>query len=379
MDFSLSDEQEMLKRSAKDFLKKEPSVRLFQGTPQDEKGYSSQLWHKMADLGWQGLVFPEDYGGQSGSFLDLVILLEEIGYALLTSPFFASIILGGLSVLEAGSEQQKRRYLPKVTKGECILTLALAESGTRYEGEPDNIKVKGILRQGDFILNGIKLFVPYAHVADYLVCVTRTEDKGEANDGITAFIMDKASPGITCIPLKTIGQDNQCEVRLENVMVSRQNVLGGLNNGWPFIENVLQKATIALCACMNGAMQRILEITVDYAKNRVQFGRTIGSSQVLQHHCADISAALEASRTLTFEAAWKISRGIHCPMEVSVAKSWASESYRQASWHGMQIHGGVGSATDHEMSLFYRRAKAAELTLGDAALHQEKIAARLLD
>jgi len=379
MDFGLSGEQKMLKRSANDFLKKEFPLKLVREMVQDEKGYSPQLWHKMAGLGWQGLMFPADYGGEGGSFLDIVVLLEEMGYSLLPSPFFASVILGALSILEAGSEEQKKKYLPKVAKGDLLLTLATTELGARYEGDPAAVKVKATPHQGDFNINGTKIFVPYAHVADYLVCVTRTGDKAKASGGITTFIVDAKSPGITCTPLNTIGQDNQCEIRFENVMVSGQDILGRLDNGWPGVENVLQKATIALCAYMNGAAQRILEMTVDYAKERIQFGRPIGSFQVVQHHCADMLVAFETSRVLTYEAAWKISEGVRCPMEVSVAKSWASESYRQTSWHGMQIHGGVGCAVDHDMSLFYRRAKAAEVTLGDADIHREVIACELLD
>jgi alkylation response protein AidB-like acyl-CoA dehydrogenase len=379
MDFSLSNEQEMLKRSARDFLQRESPMKLVQGMVQDEKGYSPQLWRKMAELGWQGLIFPENYGGEGGSFLDITILLEEMGYALLPSPFFSGIVLGGLSVLEAGSEEQKKKYLPKVSKGEFLLTLAITEPGARHEGDPAGIRSGSAPREDGFILNGTKLFVPYAHVADYMVCVVRTEDKENPGEGITVFVLDAKSPGITCTPLNTIGQDSQCEVQLKNVAASRQDILGSPGNGWPSVEHVLQKANVAVCAYMNGSMQRVLEMTVNYAKERVQFGRPIGSFQVVQHHCVDMLAALETSRTLTFEAAWKISRGMSCPVDVSIAKSCASESYRQVTWYGMQIHGGVGAMVDHEMSLFYRRAKAAEVTLGDAAIHQEIIAASLLD
>ena len=379
MDFSLSDEQEMLKRSANDFLEKESPMKQVREMVHDEKGYSPELWHKMAGLGWQGLMFPADYGGEGGSFLDIVILLEEMGYSLLPSPFFASVILGASSILEAGSEEQKKKYLPKVAKGDLLLTLATTELGARYEGDPAAVKVKATPHHGDFSINGTKIFVPYAHVADYLLCVTRTGDKAKANEGITTFIVDAKSPGITCTLLNTIGQDNQYEVRFENVMVSGQDILGRLDNSWPCVENVLQKATVALCAYMNGGAQRILEMSIDYAKERVQFGRPIGSFQEIQHHCADMSATLESSRLLTYEAAWKISKGVRCPMEVSAAKSWASESYMQASWRGMHIHGGVGCAVDHDMSLFYRRAKAAEVTLGDADIHREMIACELLD
>ena len=376
MDFSLSEEQEMLKRSARDFLEKECPKTLVREMAEDEKGYSPQLWHKMAELGWQGLAFPTDYGGAGGSFLDLIILLEEMGRALLPSPFFATVVLGGLSILEAGSKEQKERFLPKVASGDVLLTLAITELGARYEA--DLIKTTATPNQDDFIINGTKLFVPYAHVADYLVCVTRT-DKAKADEGVTTFVVNAKSPGITCTPLQTIGRDKQCEVSFENTTASKQDILGKLNSSWADIKNVLQKATIALCAEMNGGTQQVLEMTVNYAKERIQFGRPIGSFQAIQHRCADMLIALEVSQVLTYEAAWKISQGLPCTMEVSIAKAHASESYRQATWTGTQVHGGVAYIEDHDMPLYYRRAKAAEVTLGDVDIHREMIARELLD
>jgi alkylation response protein AidB-like acyl-CoA dehydrogenase len=378
MDFSLNEEQEMLRRSARDFLESECPKTLVREMAEDEMGYSPQLWHEMAELGWQGLNFPADYGGASGSFLDLIVLLEEMGRALVPSPFFATVVLGGLSILEAGSEEQKKRYLPQVAKGDLLLTLAITETGARCESDPATVRMKATPHQGDFIINGAKLFVPYAHVADYLVCATRTKDKAKVVGGITNFIVNARSLGVTCTPLETIGRDKQCEVIFENTMVPRQDILGKLNGGWADMKNVLQKATVALCAEMNGGTQQILEMSVDYAKKRTQFGHPIGSYQAMQHRCADMLIAFEASRALTYEAAWRISQGLPCTMEVSMAKSWASESYRQATWLGMQIHGGVAYIEGHDMPLYYRRAKAAEVTLGDADAHREIIARELL-
>ena len=264
MDFSLSEEQEMLKKSARDFLEKECPKTLVREMAEDEKGYPPELWHKMAELGWQGLAFPTEYGGADGSFLDLVILLEEMGRALLPGPFFATVVLGGLGILEAGSKEQKERFLPKIASGDMLLTLAITEFGARYE--TDLIKTKATPHQDDFTISGTKLFVPYAHVADYLICAARTEDKASADEGVTNFIINAKSPGITCTPLKTIGRDNQCEVMFENTAVPRQGILGSLNDGSKDIKSILQKATIALCAEMNGSTQQVLEMTVNYAK-----------------------------------------------------------------------------------------------------------------
>lgn len=344
---------------------------------QDEKGYLPQLWHEMASLDWQGLVFPTEYGGVGGSFLDLVILLEEMGRALLPSPFFATVVLGGLAILEIGNKEQKEKYLPKVVSGDMLLTLAITEPSARYE--TDLITVKAVPHQAHFIINGTKLFVPYAHIANYLVCVTRIEDKANIKEGITTFILDANTPGITSTPLKTIGRDKQCKVLFENTIATRQDILGRLNSSWVPIKNVLQKATIALCADMNGGTEKVLEMTVSYAKDRIQFRRPIGSFQAIQHHCVDVAIALEASRLLTYEAAWKTSQGLPCTMEVSMAKYWVSESYRRATWLAMQVIGGIAYMEDHDIPLYYRRAKAAEVTLGDADIHREMIAQELLD
>jgi alkylation response protein AidB-like acyl-CoA dehydrogenase len=379
MDFSLTEEQEMLKNLAGDFLKNECPMTLVREMAEDETGYSPQLWQRMAALGWQGLVFPNEYGGTDGGFLDLVVLLEEMGYALTLDPFFTSVVLGGLTLLGAGSEEQKSAWLPSLIKGDLLLSLAIIEPGTGYEGDPSAITARAASHQGDFVIQGSKLLVPYAHAADYIICVARSKDKTKADEGITLFMVDAKSAGLTCIPLNTIGQNHQSEVRFDDVRVPRQNILGEPDKGWPHMENVLQKATAALCAYMNGATRRILEMMAGYARDRIQFGRPIGSFQAIQHHCADTAAELEASKDLTREAAWKIDRGEACRTEVSMAKAWASESCRQASWYGMQIHGGIGHTADHEMSLCYRQAKMAESTLGDIDLHQEIIAAGLLD
>ena len=379
MDFSFTEEQEMLRKTARDFLGREcPSPKkMVREMAGDEKGYLPELWQKMAQLGWLGLAFPSRYGGGDGSFLDLVVLLEEMGRSLLPGPFFATVVLGGLYVLEAGSEQQKQDLLPKIAGGRAILTLALSEPGVEYA--LDSITLKAAPGQGGFVLNGTKLFVPYAHVADYLLCVARTEGQGEAEEGLTTLIVNARNQGIACSQLRTMGGDHQCEVVFEDVIVPGEGVLGKVNKARPDVEKALQKAAVALCAEMNGGAQKVLEMTVDYAKQRVQFGRPIGSMQALQHHCANMRVSLEASRSITYEAAWRLSEGLSCDLEASMAKSVASECYTQVTQLAMLIHGGVGFMEDHDLPLYYRRAKVAEATFGDADSHRENIASRLLD
>ena len=377
MDFSFTEEQEMLRRTARDFLERECPKSMVREMAEDENGYSPEIWQRMAELGWIGLIFPSRYGGGDGSFSDLAVLLEEMGRALLPSPFFTTVVLSGLYILDAGSEEQKSKFLPEVVSGKIIPTLALSEPGVEYDA--DSIGVKAIPEQDGYVINGTKLFVPYANVADYLLCVARTTDRARSGAGLSTFIMDAKTSGITCTQLKTIGRDHQCEVVFENVIVPGENVLGKLDKAWTDVEKALQRATVALCVDMIGGAQRVLDMTVEYTKQRVQFGRPIGSMQALQHHCANMQVAIEASRSIVYEAAWRMSEGIPCAMETSMAKSFVSECYTQITQLGMLIHGGVGFMEDHDLPLYYRRAKTAEILLGDADSHREKIARALLD
>ncbi len=341
----------------------------------DDKGYSPQLERKMADLGWFGLVFPEKYGGSGGDFTDLLVLLEEMGRALLPSIFFPTVVLGGLPVLEIGSEEQKQRFLPKIAEGKTNFTLALTEPDSGYSA--DSIRVNAVADKDGYVINGVKLFVPYAHVADFIMCVARTREKQVSHEGISLFIIDSKSSGITCNALETIAMDKQSEVVFSNVRVTGENMLGELHNGWAYVEELLQKATIALCAEMIGGAQKVLEMTVDYAKQRVQFARPIGSLQIIQSHCVDMLTLLEDSRLLTYEAGWMLSQGLACAKEVSMAKARASEAYQTITALGHEVHGGVGFAIEHDMNLYFRRAKSAETMFGDADFHREKVAEEL--
>lgn len=367
MDLSLSEEQEMLKKMARDFIAKECPKTLVRQMEEDQKGYTPDLWAKMAELGWMGLAFPEAYGGGGGSFLDLAVLLEEQGRGCLPGPFFSTVVLGGYTILEAGTEEQKKEFLPKIAQGKEIMTLALTEPSATYSA--DGIELTAAPEGDDFILNGTKLFVPDAHIANHLIVVA----KG-ARGGITLFIVDARSPGISYTLLKTIASDKQCEVAFNNVRVSKKNILGPPGKGWLVVEKVLQRAAVAKCAEMVGGAQQVLEMTVEYAKQRVQFGKPIGSFQAVQHHCANMAIDVDGCRFITYQAAWMLSEGLPCAKEVAMAKAWTSEAYRRVTALGHQVHGGIGFIKDHDMQLYYRRAKAAEVTFGDADFHREVVA-----
>ena len=375
MDLGFSEEQEMLRKTARDFLQTECPTTLVKEMADDEKGYTPELWAKMAELGWMGLALPEEYDGMGMSFLDLSVLLEEMGRACLPGPFFSTVVLGGFTIIEAGNEEQKKDLLPKIATGEVILAMALTEPSASYD--PASVTVKAVSDKDDYVISGTKLFVENAHIADYMVCVTRTKDGSSAEDGITLFLVDGKSPGISTTVLKTIAGDKQCEVIFDNVRVPKKNMLGDLDKGWPVVAKMLEMAAVAKCAEMVGGAQAALDMSVAYAKERIQFGRPIGSFQAIQHHCANMVTDVDGSRFITYQAAWKVSEGLPATMEVSMAKAWVSEAYRRVTQLGHQIHGGIGFCMDHDMPLYFKEAKAAESTFGNADWHREIVAQQL--
>ncbi|MBI2854128.1 MAG: acyl-CoA/acyl-ACP dehydrogenase [Chloroflexi bacterium] len=375
MNLALSEEQEMLRKMARDFLTNECPKSLVRQMEDDEKGYSSELWQKMAELGLLGLVLPEKYGGGGGSFLDLVVLLEETGRACLPGPFFSTIVLGSMLLVSAGTEQQKQDILTRVSAGKAILTLALTEPSATWEAS--GITVEASRSGDDYIISGTKLFVPDANVADWIIVAARTSKGKKPEEGITLFLVDARSPGIKCETLKTIASDKQCEVVFDKVRAPAANVVGKLDQGWLLIEDLLCRAAVAKCAEMVGGAQQVLDMTVQYAKDRVQFGQPIGSFQAIQHHCANMAIDVDGGRFITYQAAWMLSEGMPCTRESAVAKAWLSESYRRVTALGHQVHGGIGFTKDHDMQLYFRRAKAAELAFGDADYHREIVADEL--
>lgn len=369
MDFGLSEEQKMLKQTARDFLTAQCPSSLVKEMAENERGYSPELWRKMAELGWMGLAFPEGYGGTGSSFLDLAVLLEEMGRACLPGPFFSTVVLGGMTILELGKERQKQRLLPMIAKGDLIVTLALAEPETSYgSGE---MRVKAMARGDGYVITGTKLFVPDAHIADYIICAAR------AADGATLFLVDAKSPGLSYSLLKTIAGDKQCEVVFNQVKVPKANVLGRAGQGWIQLQSILRKAAVAKCAEMVGGAQRVLEMTIDYVKLRVQFGQPIGAFQAIQHHCANMATDVETSKFITYQAAWRLSQGLPCQQEAAMAKAWVSEAFKRVTLLGHQCIGGVGFMEDHDLPLYSKRATGAEIAFGDADFHREVVAQEL--
>jgi alkylation response protein AidB-like acyl-CoA dehydrogenase len=375
MDFDFTEEQNMLRKSARDFLAKECPKAKVREMDKDETGYDPQIWRRMAELGWTGLVLPEEYGGMGAGFMDLVILMEEMGRNILPGPFFSTIALCALPLLEYGSSGQKTEFLPQVGKGRAIWTLALTELSGRYEAS--DLRLRAAPKGADYVLDGQKLFVADAHVADRILVVSRTAEHKRPEDGITLFIVDARGRDVKMELMPTIGGDRQFKVGFSGVRVPGRNVLGKVDRGWDIVEFILQRASVLKCAEMSGACQAVLDMTASYARERIQFDRPIGSFQAIQHKMADMLVDVEAVQYLLYQAAWGISVGSPSPWQISAAKAKANEAYQRICIDAIAAHGAIGYSMDHDIGLYYRRVRAAQFAGGDTDLHREVIAARL--
>jgi len=369
MDLGLSEVQQMLKSSAQEFLSQECPLTLVRAMEDDTSGENDQLWRQIAGLGWTGVAFPESYGGTGGDFMDLAVLLEEMGRALCPSPFFSTVVLGGMTVLDAGSDAQKQDIVTRICDGQMLMTLALTEQTASYEAWG----VEAVAtRQGDnYVLEGTKLFVPDAHVADLILVAARTSGNADPEKGISLFLVPSGTPGLSATQLSTIASDRQCEVVLNQVSVPASSLLGEVDQGWPILQLALERATAGKCIEMLGGAAAVVDMTVEYVKGRTQFGRPIGSFQAVQHHCANMATDVEGSRVVAYQAAWKVSEGVPAQREVSVAKAWVSAAYQRVCSTAHQTHGAIGFTKEHDLQLYTRRAKIQELNYGDVNFHKD--------
>ncbi|OGO43119.1 MAG: hypothetical protein A2137_07885 [Chloroflexi bacterium RBG_16_58_8] len=371
MDFALNEQQEMMQTMARDFLAAEYSDKVLKAMVADETGFNPELWKKMAATNLTGLAIPEEYGGV-GDFLDLTVVLEEMGRVCYIGPFFSTVILGASTIQAAPSDELKSKYLPAIAGGRLLLTLALAEKTARYAAE--SIQMKAVRQGGWLVLNGTKLFVPDAAVSDYIIVAARTRETGNPQDGLTLFLVGKNTPGVSCRTLRTIAGEKQYEVVFDKVTVSEDEILGDTDRGWPYLEKALQKANVARCAEMVGMAQKALQMTLDYAKERSAFGHPIGAFQSIQHRCADMLIDIDGSRLATYQAAWRINEGLPAAREAAIAKAWVSQACRRVMESAHQVHGAIGFSQDHILHYYTKKARVNEFSSGDSEYHLEKLA-----
>ncbi len=382
MDLELSEVQKMLRKSARDFLQNECPESLVRQMEDDELGYSPDLWRKIADLGWLGIVYPEKYGGSGGSILDMAILYEEMGRAMLPGPHLSTVVLCGLTILNAGSEEQKEELLPKIVNGDLTLALGLTEPESSWEGkawDAEGVSVRATAEGEDYVIDGTKLFVFDANAANYVLCVTRTKNGGRSEDGVTLFLVDAKSAGIRYTILRTTtGDKRQSELVFDRVRVPKKNMVGELNAGWMPLHKAMQVGAVLLSAQMVGAGQAAMDLAVDHAKTRVQFDMPIGIHNWVQDYCIQAFANVEGSRNVVYQAAWMLSENIPCEMEVSMAKARTNDALEAAFWNAHQVLAGVGFTTqDGVLPLHTKRNRADTLYLGDTGYHLEKIAQQI--
>jgi len=372
MEFDFNEQQSMLKTMARDFLAGNCTKTRVRELEKDEKGYDPDMLAKMAELGWMGLIFPEKYGGMGAEFLDLVVLMEEMGRNITPGPFFSTVGLCAIPILKFGTETQRKKYLPAVAEGRNVWSLAYTEISGR--SLPIDINCAAVADGDNYVINGEKWFAPFAHIADYLLVICRTEATKTGTDGLTAFLVRSGARGVTTELIPTLSGDGQCRIRFRNVKISKRDILGKVDQGWKVIKFMMQRATILKCAEMAGACEAVLDMTQAYAKERVQFDKPIGSFMAIQHKLVDMLTDVEGLQFLVRYAAWLVSTGARADIAVSVAKAKANEVYQRVCIDGIKIHGAIGFTMDHDIGCYFRRVKASEFMLGDTDMHLEKVA-----
>jgi alkylation response protein AidB-like acyl-CoA dehydrogenase len=377
MNFGFSEEQEMLRESARKFLETECPITSVRKMMEAEAEHSDELWKRLAEMGWLGLLIPQKLGGMGGSFLDATVILEEMGKVLFPGPFLSSVLFGAVAVAVGGSFAQKKEILPRVADGSRILTFACGgdprcdEAGVRLEAQR---------RHGEFVLRGEQRFVLEASVADWIIVGARTAKvKGDPRRGLTLFLVERGAPGLSIAPLPTVDKTRrQANVSFDGVLVPPKRILGRLGEGWPILARSLEVATTAISVETVGVAQRALELAVAYARERTQFGKPIGSFQAVKHKCVDMMVAVENARSLAYYAAWAVDeRNRDSAQAVAMAKAYASEMGKTVTAAAIQIFGGIGFTWEHDIHLYYRRALANEATFGAAPLHREAVAQQL--
>jgi len=371
MDYEFTKDQEMIRQAAKDFLAEQCPKEKVRHLREDEKAYDPDIWQGMVELGWMGVVLPEEYGGIGGEFLDLMILMEEMGRNILPSPFFPTVGLCAMPILKYGNDEQKNEYLTKIAGEGQIWSLAINEADADYKAS--DVKLAATAAGDGYILNGAKLFVPYAKSAEKFLVVARTAAQANPEEGVTVFIVDAKSAGIGMEDMPVTARDGRCEITFKDVKVGKGDVLGEAGKGWEIVEYILTYAPVLRAAEMAGGAEAVLNITTKYAAERIQFGKPIGSYQAVQHRLVDLLTQVEGLRYLTYEAAWRINSGNPSKLISSMAKVKANNVYQRACNDGIYLHGAIGFTEELDVGLYHIRSKAFEYDAGGTDLHRERI------
>jgi alkylation response protein AidB-like acyl-CoA dehydrogenase len=375
MDLSFTESQKMLKNSARDFMKRECAWTTIKQIDQTETGFSEELWKKIAEMGWLAMIIPEEYGGMGSSLLDLAMIYEEMGQALVPGTCFSSSVLATAVIVEAGMEEQKQQLLPDIAEGNKILTLAFTEPD--YGWGPESIHLTATPKGSGFVLNGNKRFVHDAQIADQIICVARTQNNSDPSKGITLFLVDKGAKGLSCRNLSAFTGEKFNELVFDSVEVPSSSILGVKDNAWPALAKALNIATAILCAYMVGGCQHLLEMTVQYAQTRVQFNQPIGAFQWVQGYIVEQANQLERARWTTYQALWKLDEKKPQKEQdeaVALAKAVSSEAFLESGHLGHEVHAGVGVDKKYPLYLYSKKSKTLYSYLGDPNHHRKRLA-----
>ena len=385
MEFSFTEEQKMIRDTAQAFLAEVSTSAAIRSAMETEQGFDDATWQRICgEMYWQAIHIPEEYGGMGLGYVELVVMLEQMGKHLLCSPFFSTVCLGANALLTAGTQGQKHQYLSQICEGSLTATLAYTSNNGRWDSQAVQTIVK---RQGDdYVLNGTYRYVPDGHTADLLIIAARGEGS-QGENGISLFALEANTSGVARTWLPTMDQTRkQAEVVLENVVLSDAQLMGEYSTAWSQLKKIIDLATIASAAEQVGGSQQVLDLTVEYTKERVQFGRPVAGFQAVKHQAADMMQRTEVARSAIYYAACvaeeAISGGLlanELSEAASVAKSYCSDCYFKNAGDAIQLHGGVGFTWEYDVHLYFKRAKSSEVFLGNGAYHREQVAKILLD
>ncbi len=373
MDLTLTEDQELIRTTAVDVLAARRGSAGFRAMADDPTGYSTGLWKELVELGWTSLALPEAYGGVGAGFLEVCLLVEQLGRFGVPSPYLSTVVCAALPIVRFGTPDQKAAWLGGIARGRVVSYARAAPEG-RWDATGADVVATDTA--GGYVLDGTAMFVPYAHAADDLLVVARRPGPGAPGD-LTVLLVDAAAPGIVREPLDVIDADRAHRVDFDGVAVPGGHALGGVDGGRPVVDAITAHATAATCAEMVGGAQAVLDMTVGYAVGREQFGRRIGSFQAVAHHCANMAVDVLSSRFIAYEAIWRLSEGLGAAVEVSAAKAWVSEAYQRVCALGHQVHGAVGFTQEHDLHFYTRHAVASALSFGDGDFHTERVARHL--
>ena len=369
MNFTFTEEQEELRRQVRRFLEEKSPISEVRRLMETDDGYDKSIWDQMAgQLGLTALIIPEEYGGAGFGYVELTVVLEEMGAALLCAPFYSTVALATNALLLSGDEQAKKDLLPGIASGETIATFAYVEDSGRWD--IDGVELVASNGSNGWTLNGSKMFVVDGNTASSIIVAAKTPK------GVSLFAVNGDADGLTRTRLTTMDTTRK-QSKLE-FSATPARLVGEDGAAADVISKTLDRAAIALAAEQVGGAQKCLDMAVEYAKNRIQFGRPIGSFQAIKHKCADMLMEVESARSAAYYGGWALADDSdEVPVVASLAKSYCSEAYFHAAAENIQIHGGIGFTWEHDAHLYFKRAKTSELFLGDPSYHRELLATRI--